>query len=115
KRFQGFQLAPRNLIQTRTTWLPLTSQHFQRLQQALYTDRFFVINGVAQHYSEDGPGLKTHNVMLSTKIPDGCYEFFDGKAYAIALGGISTLLDPSHPIYPKTIADLKTLYNSGIE
>lgn len=104
-----------SLLETELTWLPLDSAECQRIKESLYTARFYVLKGVAFRYTPEGPDLHSHGVQLERKIPDGCYEFFNGNAYEIGWGSISHLLEKSHPIYPQGPKLLKALFNSGIE
>ncbi len=101
-------------ICTHTTWIPLHEQELEALKSGLYTSRFIVKNGAAFRYGE-GDAPTGPSIFLGSDVPDGVYEFFNGKAYSINSLSISKELAPSHPIYPKTPAALKTLFNSGIE
>jgi signal peptidase I len=102
-------------LYTRLTWIPINTEHLQKIKDALYTSRFVVQNGRAYHYTDDGEHTRGQGVFLSDQIPNGTYEFFSGKAYEIGLGSIAHELKPSHPIYPHTLPLLKALFNSGIE
>lgn len=108
-------LSTQNLLVTEHSRIPLDDAHCQILKSSLYTARFYVRNGTAFRYTPEGPDLKGRGVFLDRKIPDGCYEFYDGNAYEIGWGAILHLLPPSHPIYPTSIKMLKALYNSGID
>ncbi|MBS0654398.1 MAG: signal peptidase I [Verrucomicrobia bacterium] len=107
--------SPNSLLYTRKTWIPLDDAHCDAIKQGLYTARFIVKGGTAFHYTPEETTSHMKGIFLDKAIPDGCYEFFDGIAYQIGWAGISNQLPPSHPLYPQTIAALKTLYNSGIE
>jgi signal peptidase I len=101
------------LLITSHSWIPLHSDHCEQLAQGLYTARLVVQNGHVRRYHyevENGP-----TIPLPVSIPDGCYEFYNGKAYEISSGGTSTLLPESHPIYPKTPKELAFWFNAGID
>jgi signal peptidase I len=103
------------LLQTRSSWIALDDAHAKRLAENLYTARFYVQHGRVYRYTPEGPDLKSQGFFLSDTVPDGCYEFYNGIAYRIGYGAIAEQLDKSHPIYPQSAKEIKTLYNSGIE
>lgn len=101
------------LIHTNRTWIPLHEEHLPTLLEGLYTARFDIKdNSVSKYYFEPHSGTK---VRLPHAVPDGTYEFFNGKAYKVGLGGHTTLLPSSHPIYPKSIEELAFWINYGID
>jgi len=104
-----------SLLDCQFSTIALTREHCKKLQDALYTARFYTRKGIAYRYTPEGPDLKGRGVMIDPNIPDGCYEFIDGKAYEIGWGSYASELPPTHPIYPKTVKMLKALYNSGID
>lgn len=79
----------------------------------LYTARLVIKDERLFRYHYEGE--PHHTIPLPTSIPDGCYEFYNGIAYQIGWGGHETRLDPSHPIYPKTIKELIFWFNAGID
>lgn len=103
------------LLQTELSWLALDKESAKRLASNLYTARFYVRSGYTYRYTPDGPDISRRGFFLSKKVPDGCYEFYNGTAYEIGLGSIAHTLKPDHPIYPKTAQALAQLYNYGIE
>ncbi len=101
------------LVLTSTTWIPLHTEHCERLMQALYTARLTIQNGLLKRYhyeAVNGPSL-----TIPTSVPDGCYEFYHGKAWEIASGGTATPLPDTHPLYPKTAKELAFWFNAGID
>jgi signal peptidase I len=101
------------LILTSTTWIPLHTEHCERLMKGLYTARLVIHNDRLRRYhyeSLDGPSLP-----IPASIPDGCYEFYNGQALEISSGGTATHLPESHPIYPKTPKQLAFWFNAGID
>lgn len=99
----------RPLIAQMQTTLPLHREHLDRLQQNLYTGRFWVREGRAYRYSEAGLRKERNAPVLS--IPNGCYEFYYGRAYRVYWGGILHELPEDHPIYDQKW--LPTLFNYG--
>lgn len=103
------------LLTTELSWMALDNAACQKIKESMYTARFYVRKGTCFRYTPEGPDLKGRGILLDRQIPDGCYEFLDGKAYEIGWGAISYLLPESHPIYPRSLKALKALYNSGID
>jgi len=95
------------------TWIPLHVEHIERLKNGLYTARFIVENGRIYRYHYEGKFGS--GVPYPKSIPNGCYEFYHGKAYSIGFGGTASELAPDHPIYPKTSKELSFWFNAGIE
>ena len=104
-----------SVLQTRLTWIGLNDEHLLALREALYTSRFVVHNGKAYRYSQGEDSIRGQGLTLASDIPDGTYEFYNGKAYKIGWGDVATLLDKTHPLYPQNERLLKALFNSGIE
>lgn len=95
--------------------IPLGEQEKENLWKALYTTRFTVKDGVAYNYSYEGPLSTTEDNPLFPGIPDGTYEFYNGKGYKVGWGGTLIDLPKEHPLYQHNIANLKRLFNLGIE
>lgn len=96
--------------------LPLNNEQIARIFSHLYTARFFVKNGYAYRYGVDKKGLTPSQFDPQLPgVPDGTYEFQDGKAHQIVFAGISKELPPSHPLYQNTPERTQLLYNLGIE
>jgi signal peptidase I len=106
---------PKNpsLIQYSTTYLPLHASHLDALSKTLYTARFVVENNAARRYYFEPTNLPS--ITLPSPVPDGCYEFYNGKAYQITFGGTAKELPKSHSLYPKTPAELAFWINFGID
>lgn len=99
-----------------TSWLPLAETHLRSLMENLYTVRFWVKDGFASRYAaESSPNsISPYRPELSG-VPDGCYEFYYGKAYKIGWQGTSFLLPNDHPLYTFSKERIQTLFNLGIE
>lgn len=96
------------------SYLPMKSQALNSLMDSLYTGRFVVEGGIPRRYAAEGktPPLKR---MSLSDIPDGTYEFYHGKAYSIAWGGVATELPVTHPIYNRSADRIVNLFNLGID
>ena len=92
--------------------LPLNQTHLKRLMSHLYTARFTVKDGMALPYGN--PSNAKNGVPLRD-VPDGTYEFYEGKGYKIHFGGTRSTLSPDHPLYTFSPDRVQTLYNFGIE
>lgn len=100
-----------------TSIIPLQETHIKAIFDNMYTARFQVKNGFAHRYgysSSDTPGS---NIFLPHlhNVPNGCYEFYYGKAYSIKWQGISSELPPTSPLYDCDPARVQLLYNIGME
>lgn len=101
------------LVVPAVTWVPLNNGHCEKVARALYSARLLVRNNrlFRYHYEgHDGPG-----VMLPKAIPDGCYEWYFGKAFKVGFGGTAHELPASHPLYPKTAREIAFWFNAGID
>ena len=79
-----------------TSVIPLDEKHLKALFDQMYTARFEVKNGVAFRYGSS-PKLAAKNIFLPqlAQVPDGCYEFYYGKAYKVKWQGITEELPRS--------------------
>lgn len=102
-------------LSTQVALIPLTAAHLQKIQQALFTARFHVVNGRAYRYHEHAgrPQAVAFDPRF-VKVPNGCYEFYYGKGYRVGWGGILSALPPDHPLYSSTPEHIKKLFNLGI-
>jgi len=94
--------------------IPVGRQQWQALREALYTARFVVQDQHAYRYthttSRHTPNQYTPRLA---GVPDGTYEFYNGKAVSVGFGGMTTPLPPDHPLYSDEL--FPTLFNLGIE
>ena len=96
--------------------LPLNETHLKRLMSNLYTARFTVKNGMALGYGSAFKGKRSHKGGVPLRgVPDGTYEFYEGKGYKIHFGGTRSELASDHPLYTFSPDRVQTLYNLGIE
>lgn len=101
-------------IQLNTSIIALQESHLKALMQNLYTARFVVKNHQVCRYPDTCLGKKVFAPILSD-VPDGCYEFYHGKAYRVFWQGISQELPPSHPLYAYSPQNVQLLFNLGID
>lgn len=106
----------RPVLGVSTSIVPLQLNQLQTLFANLYTARFYVKDGVAFRY---GSHYKNPTASRSLPrlpgIPDGCYEFYYGKAYSVGWQGISSELQADHPLCQFDVSRLAQLFNLGIE
>jgi len=99
-----------------TTLLPLHEAHLRKLFDNLYTARFCVQNGIAYRYgSSYAQAAANSYAPRLPDVPDGCYEFYYGKAYEVKWQGWTVELPKSHPLYNFSPERLQLFYNVGIE
>ncbi|HSW86994.1 MAG TPA: signal peptidase I, partial [Rhabdochlamydiaceae bacterium] len=73
-----------------TSIIPLQERHLKELFAHLYTARFIVKNGFARRYGMDAAQASSNSFLPHLNdVPDGCYEFYYGKAYEIKWQGIA--------------------------
>ncbi len=104
----------RPMIGLSTSLIPLQEKELQTLFSSLYTSRFVVKGGFAHRYGAD-PSKYSNLFPYLPGIPDGTYEFYDGKAYEVKWEGITFALPPTHPLYHFDPQRMQLLFNIGIE
>ncbi len=99
-----------------TSVIPLQEPHLKELMQHMYTARFEVKGGQAYRYGIPAQ-VAASSIFLAKlpRVPDGCYEFYDGKAYQIQWQGIAKELPSTHTLYRFSADHVQLLYNLGIE
>ncbi|HAZ16124.1 MAG TPA: signal peptidase I [Parachlamydiales bacterium] len=103
----------RPVLHPQTSFLPLNRNHLETLFHNLYTARFVIKNGFALRAGSH----PANNLFLPhlSSIPDGTYEFYNGKAYRILWQGITKELPKDHPLCQFDTRHLQLLFNLGIE
>lgn len=99
------------------SFIPLQEEQLKTIFQNIYTARFVVKNGVAYRYGLDAKSVAASSIFLPhlPDVPDGCYEFYHGKAYTVKWQGITVELPLDHPLYRFSPASVQLLFNLGIE
>ncbi len=106
----------RPALHLETSLLPLQQQHLDRLFEALYTARFDVVGGRMVRY---GGGVPSHLIQAVCPkiegVPEGRYEWYEGKPVEVLTQGFTKELASDHPLNRRDAARLHLLFNSGIE
>lgn len=99
-----------------SSFIPLQEEQLHAIFQNMYTARFIVKNGRAYRYGLD-PKAATSSIFLPhlSDVPNGCYEFYNGRAYAVKWQGIAVELPANHPLYRFDPGHVQLLFNLGIE
>jgi signal peptidase I len=106
----------RPMLGISTSIIPLNESHLKTLLGNLYTGRFVVKNGLARRYGvDDSRYNNTSFLPYFPGVPNGTYEFYAGKAYAVKWQGITFELPPTHPLYASDPERIQLLFNTGIE
>jgi signal peptidase I len=99
-----------------TSLIPLTEENLHTLFNHLYTARFYVKDGRAYRYGTPAESVEKNPFLPSLdEVPDGCYEFYAGKAYEVKWEGITFELPATHPLYTFSPIRLQLFFNLGIE
>jgi signal peptidase I len=80
----------------------------------MYTARLVFKNGRATRYSVEAPYFDVESPMFPG-VPDGTYEFYDGKLVSVGWGAITHPVDRDHPLYSHDPKNIQKLFNFGIE
>lgn len=94
--------------------IPLTQINLETIQKALFTSRFYVMNGHAYRYAEGRRPQPPEYDPLFPDVPNGLYEFQNGIGYKVHFGGIRTTLPLNHPLYSKDPQNIRKLFNLGV-
>lgn len=101
-------------LSTLKTVIPLKQEHLNRLMDNMYTARLVFKNGRATRYNVEGTHFDSNSPSFPG-VPDGTYEFYNGKLLSIGWGGITTEADQNNPLYKHDPKNVQQLYNLGIE
>jgi signal peptidase I len=105
----------RPMLNLSTAIIALNETQLHAIFNNLYTARFIVKNGFASRYGMQQAITNAHFQPHLPGVPDGTYEFYNGKAYQIKWQGIAKELPPSHPLYTFSPERAQLLFNLGIE
>ena len=96
--------------------IPLQENHLKELMKHMYTARFEVKGGTAYRFGMDAKAVSSSMFLPKLPdVPDGCYEFYNGKATKILWQGISQELPENHPLYRYSPSQVQLLFNLGME
>ena len=99
-----------------TSIVPLQEQHLKAIFNNLYTARFCVQDGIAYRYgSHKESALQNSYAPRLKDVPDGCYEYYYGKASQVKWEGITQAVPSTSPLSHYSPELVQLLYNVGIE
>lgn len=101
-------------LSTLKTVIPLKQEHLDRLMDYMYTARLVFKNGRAARYNVEGTHFEPNSPSFPG-VPDGTYEFYNGKLLSVGWGGRTYEADKSNPLYKREPKNVQQLYNLGIE
>ncbi|MCF7853011.1 MAG: signal peptidase I [Simkaniaceae bacterium] len=106
------------MLGTSKSYIQLNDALLKKIFQSLYTDRFVVKDGYMRRSSQVSPpiqkGVKNYYPYLDG-IPNGTYEFFDGKGYQVYWQGVRRELPANHPLMQYTPEKATLFFNIGME
>lgn len=108
----------RPIVGSYTSLIPLEEKHLRKLWEHLYTARFDVKNSYAKRYGLDSAYATTYHSFLPKLrgfVPDGTYEYQNGKAYQVKWQGLTKELPESHPLAQFDPDRFYVLFNVGME
>lgn len=94
--------------------IPLQQEQIDAIANHMITCRFVVKDGFAYRMGWNPKELSAYLPRLPG-VPDGTYEFQNGKAYKVRWAGVTKELPSDHPLYSKNPQQIQLLYNLGIE
>ncbi|MBA2728164.1 MAG: signal peptidase I [Parachlamydiaceae bacterium] len=95
------------------TIIPLQQSHLDALMDHMYTARIVFKDGKATRYSVDSPQFGSQSPTFA-KVPDGTYEFYEGKLSSLGWGAIEYAASKDNPLYSRDPSNVQKLYNLGI-
>lgn len=95
------------------SYIPLDQQAIDKVLDNMVTCRFVVKNGKA--YRLGANSSRTDLFPNMPNVPDGTYEFDQGKAYKVYWLGILKELDKNHPLCSRDPKHIQLLYNLGMD
>lgn len=94
--------------------IPLTQEHLDELMNHMYTARLVFKNGRATNYSTEAPYFDAGSPSFPG-VPDGTYEFYEGKLSNVGTGAITYAADNKNPLYSRDPKNVQKLFNLGIQ
>jgi len=96
------------------TYIPLQQHHLDALMDHMYTARLVFQNGRVARYSVDRSRFDQGSPSFPG-VPDGTYEFYNGKIVKIGRGAITYEVEADNPLYSHDPKNVQKLFNLGIE
>lgn len=105
---------PRPVLHTETSYLPINETHLKTIFNHMTTERFTVKNEKLAPYSYLGREAKYERYYPKVSgMPDGTYEFQDGRLYKVGFSGFRSLITDGNPLLEFSVENTFLLYNLG--
>ncbi len=108
----------RPMLHTDKSFIPLSEDTIKEIWNNLYTGRIIAENGLIRRYGMSAEDARKNPYTLKikdVKIPDGTYEFYQGKLYEVKAQGITVEAAKDHPLAQFDPQRAILLFNIGIE
>lgn len=102
------------MVSTLRTVIPLDQSHLDKLMESMYTARLVFKGGRATRYSTEKPFFDGDSPVFKG-VPDGTYEFYNGKLYEVGFQGMLHDAKKNNPLYSHDAKNVQKLFNLGIE
>lgn len=99
---------------TLKTVIPLQQSHLDELMNHMYTARLVFKDGRAAQYSTEAPHFDK-KLPAFPGVPDGTYEFYEGKLLNVGFGAITHAADENNPLYSRDPKNVQKLFNLGVQ
>ncbi len=99
------------------SYIPLNETDLKRIWDHIYTGRFIIENDRIHRYGMSAKEAANNSFLPKLKggIPDGTYEFTEGKLYEVKAQGLTQLAPQDHPLAEFSPMRLFILFNAGID
>lgn len=107
----------RPVVHTDKSYIPLTDEKMRLIWANIYTGRFHVENGYMRRLgvSKEEAKKNTYLPKLRGTIPDGTYEFYQGKLSKVLPQAITVDAGEDHPLSLYDPIQTFVIFNAGIE
>ena len=107
----------RPCVTVEKSYIPLLESDLKTIWNHIYTGRFVVENGKMHRYGMSSKEAANHSFLpkLGTEVPNGTYEFQEGKLYTVNSQGVTQMVDQDHPLAKFSPMRLFILFNAGID
>lgn len=102
------------VLSTLKTVIPLKQSHLDQLMNHMYTARLVFKNGRATQYSTETPYFDADSPTFQG-VPDGTYEFYEGKLLNVGFGAIIYDAPSNNPLYSHDPKNVQKLFNLGVQ
>lgn len=101
-------------LSTLKTVIPLQQSHLDELMNHMYTARLVFKNGRAAQYSTEAAYYDADSPTFKG-VPDGTYEFYEGKLQNVGFGAITSAGDANNPLNSHDPKNVQKLFNLGVQ